>query len=79
MADLTVHEMLKQEIEMLPEELAEEVFDFLLFVKARHAEEDFLWRQAEEARAHRREHPDEVSTASAEEWEQTTARWRSEG
>ena len=42
MNTLNVREMLLREIKLLPEELAEEVFDFLLFVKEHHAEETFL-------------------------------------
>jgi hypothetical protein len=68
MSALTVHEMLQQEILLLPEPLAEEVFDFLLFIKARHAEEDFLWQQIEATRAYRQQHLDEVRTVTADEW-----------
>ncbi len=69
---LNTRELLQQEIASLPETLTEEVFDFVLFVKARRAEESFLWEQVEAARAYRRDHPDEVVTASADEWEATT-------
>jgi len=64
--------MLLREIKLLPEELAEEVFDFLLFVKEHHAEETFLWQQANEWRSYRQKNPQEVVTATAEEWEEAT-------
>lgn len=35
----TVHEALREEIDGLPEPLAREALDFILFVKSRHAEE----------------------------------------
>jgi len=69
MAVSSTLEMLRQEIASLPERLAEEVFDFVLFVKARRAEEAFLWEQVEATRAYRRDHPEEIITASADEWE----------
>ena len=62
---LTVREMLQQEIASLSEMLAEEVFDFVLFVKARRAEESFLWEQVEATYAYRRTHPEETVTATA--------------
>ena len=68
-----LQDVIKHEIDELPDDLAEEVFDFVLFVKARRAEEEFLWRQAEETLAYRREHPQEVMTATSAEWEETTA------
>ena len=51
MATLNTRELLQQEISSLPEALAEEVFDFVLFIKARRAEESFLWEQVEAAQA----------------------------
>ena len=72
MAAMNTREMLQHEIESLPDALAEEVFDFVMFVKARREEEAFLWEQAETAQAHRRAHPDEVITSTAEEWDAAT-------
>jgi hypothetical protein len=69
MATMNARELLEREIESLPEPLAAEVFDFVMFVKDRHAEEEFLWQQAEAAETYRREHPDKVMTASANEWD----------
>jgi hypothetical protein len=73
MSTLTVREMLKQEIDSLPEPLTEEVFDFVLFVKAQHAEEAFLWQQVEETRAYRQQHPQEVMTVTSAEWEDVSS------
>ena len=73
MANLNTRELLQEEIASLPDALAEEVFDFVLFVKARRAEESFLWEQAQAAQAYRRAHPDEVVTSTAEEWGEATA------
>jgi hypothetical protein len=70
--DRTVHEALREEIAGLPEPLAREALDFILFVKDRHAEEQFLWAQVEETRRHRAEHPDEVTTVTADEWDRLT-------
>jgi hypothetical protein len=67
-----VREMLLREVELLPEELAEEVFDFVLFVKQQHAEEAFLWRQVNEAQSYRQENPREVITATPDEWDEAT-------
>jgi len=67
-----IREKLQQEVASLSDALAEEVFDFVLFVKARRVEEAFLWEQAQAAEAYRRAHPDEVVTATADEWEATT-------
>lgn len=36
--DMTVHEALREESDGLPEPLAQEALDFILFVKSRHAE-----------------------------------------
>jgi hypothetical protein len=44
MAALMAHELLKSEVEALPEPMAAEVLDFVLFIKARHNEETYLWR-----------------------------------
>ena len=72
MSAQTVQEMLQDEIKSLPEPLVEEVFDFVLFMKARHAEEAFLWKQVKEAQDYRSQHPEEVITATPEEWEEST-------
>lgn len=72
MSILNVREMLLQEIRLLPEELAEEVFDFVLFVKEHREEETFLWEQVNETRSYRLKNPREVITATADEWEKAT-------
>ena len=69
----TAQQRLRAEVDSLSEPLAAEVFDFVEFLKARRAEEAFLWQQVGEARRHREQHPEEVLTATAEEWEQVTA------
>ncbi|NJN96331.1 MAG: hypothetical protein HC875_20550 [Anaerolineales bacterium] len=69
MSTQTIHKVLQQEIEALSPALIEEVLDFVLFVKARRAEENFLWQQIEETQQYRRQHPDEVMTVTAEEWD----------
>lgn len=69
----SIHEALQREVATLPETLAQEALDFVMFVKARHAEEAALWSRVEEARAHRAEHPEEVMEATADEWEAATA------
>jgi hypothetical protein len=72
MNTLNVREMLLREVKLLPEELAEEVFDFVLFVKEHHEEELFLWNQANEARAYRQQNPQDVISVTAEEWDKAT-------
>ena len=73
MSTPSVYEMLQNEIKTLPETLAEEVFDFVLFTKARHAEETFLWKQVKESGDYRAQHPEEVRTVLPEEWDTLTA------
>ena len=72
MAALMVREQLKYEVEALPEPMAAEVLDFVLFVKARYSEEAHLWRQVEAAHDRRRQHPEEVLTVTAAEWDALT-------
>jgi len=72
MATLTLQEMLKREVDLLPEVLAEEVLDFILFVKEQRAEGTFLWRQVEEAQAYRQQNPEDVSVVTAEQWDEIT-------
>ena len=74
MSTPTVYEMLQNEIGTLPEALAEEVFDFVMFAKARRAEEEFLWKQVKESHAYRAEHPQEVTTVTPDEWDALTLR-----
>jgi len=71
--DRTVQEALREEIAELPEPLAQEALDFILFMKSRRAEDQFLWSQVEETRRHRADHPEEVMTVSADEWDRLTA------
>ncbi len=78
MAALMVRERLKYEIEALPEPMAAEVLDFVLFVKARYNEEAYLWQQVEATHDRRRQHPEEVLTVTAAEWDALTAGLESE-
>jgi hypothetical protein len=73
MAVLMARELLKSEVEMLPEPIVAEVLDFVLFVKARHNEEAFLWQQVTTTQARRDQRPGEVQTVTAEEWDALTA------
>ena len=73
MTVLMARELLKHEIELMPELLAAEVLDFVLFVKARRAEESYLWQQVEATQARRDQHPEEVHTVTAAEWDELTA------
>jgi hypothetical protein len=66
-------DLLRQQVEALTEEMAEEVLDFVLFVRARRNEEEYLWQQAEETRAFREQHPEDIIVATAEEWDKATA------
>jgi hypothetical protein len=82
---MTVHEQIKHEVDALPAELAREVLDFTLFVKARYTdadeqriEEEFLWQKVLEAREYRRQHPEDVMTVTAEEWETLSAELEAE-
>ncbi|MEW6716787.1 MAG: hypothetical protein AB1345_04695 [Chloroflexota bacterium] len=72
MTALNIREMLLREVKRLPESLAEEVFDFVLFVKERHAEEAFLWQQVQETQSYRQKNPQDVISATAEEWDEAT-------
>ncbi len=73
MTVLMTRELLKHEIELMPELLAAEVLDFVLFVKARRAEESYLWQEVEVTRVRRGQHPEEVHTVTAAEWDELTA------
>jgi hypothetical protein len=73
MSTLTVYELLENEIKTLPESLAEEVFDFILFTKARRTEEAFLWKQVKETRAYRAQHPEDVTTVKSEDGTRITS------
>ena len=72
MSTLTTRELLQREIAGLPEDLLREVFDFLMFVRERRTEEEFLWEQVEAAQTYRQAHPNEVITATADDWEAAT-------
>jgi len=72
MRSMTVQELIQFEIAQLPEKLAREALDFIMYLRERQSEEDFLNEQVEIARAYRRAHPDEVITVTAEEWEAAT-------
>jgi hypothetical protein len=73
MSTVNTRELLQREIAVLPDDLLGEVFDFLMFVRERHSEEDFLWEQVEAAQAYQRAHPEDMTIATAEEWEAATA------
>jgi hypothetical protein len=72
MAQPLVRELLRREIETLPEDLAQEILDFLLFVRARRSEEAQLWAAVEAAKEHRRQHPASVQTVTPDEWDRLT-------
>ncbi len=72
MSTLTLQERLQHEVESLPPSLIEEILDFILFVKARRVEEDFLWQQVEKTRLYREQDPNNVMTVTAEEWDDLT-------
>ncbi len=69
----TIHDVLRHEIDTLPVRLAEEVLDFILFVKSRHAEELHLWQQIETTYAYRKQHPESVTTVTVKQWEEAMA------
>ncbi|MBM4457074.1 MAG: hypothetical protein FJ011_04785 [Chloroflexi bacterium] len=79
MAATMAYELLKREVETLPVPLAEQVLDFITFIKSRYAEDAFLWKQVETTQARRRKHPEEVMTVTAEEWDTLTAYLDGEG
>ena len=68
MSTVSAQRLLQQEIRALPDDLTVEVLDFVQFLKARRAEDSFLWQQVEETRAFREQHPEEVWTVSADEF-----------
>ena len=72
MKSLTVQELIQVEIAQLPEKLAREALDFIMYLRERQSEEDFLWEQVEAAQAYQRAHPEDVIIATAEEWEAAT-------
>jgi hypothetical protein len=73
MAQPLARDMLQQAITDLPDDLAREVLDFVLFVQARRTEEAQLWAEVEATRRYRQTHPDHTQTVSAEEWDRLTA------
>lgn len=68
----SVREQLKQQLELVSEDVAQEVLDFVLFVQSRRQEEDFLWQQVEETRKFREQHPDDVIVSTPEDWAKRT-------
>ena len=68
----SLRDQLRSEIDALPDALAEEVIDFIIFVKDRHAEDAYLWQQVEAAQAHRDRHPEDVRTVTVDELEALT-------
>lgn len=69
MNEPTVLDMLRSEIELLPDDLAAEVIDFILFLKARHGEDVELWRAVEAAHSRREADPADVRTVTLDEWD----------
>ena len=69
MSVLTMQERLQREVSTLPEDLAREVFDFLVYVRDQQTEDDFWREQIEAAEAYRHDHPEDVMIMTAEEWE----------
>jgi len=65
----SIRQQLRDEVEALPEALAAEVVDFILFLRDRHAEETYLWQKVEATHAHRQRHPDDVHTVNVDELE----------
>lgn len=69
MNEPTALELLRAEIESLPADLAAEVIDFIVFLKARRAEEADLWREVEAAHSRRDANPGDVRTVTLDEWD----------
>ena len=70
MTPTTMRETLKRQVDTWPDELVEYVFDFVQFVaQDQQAEEAFLWQKAEEAHAYDQQHPEEIRTVTAEDWD----------
>jgi hemerythrin superfamily protein len=70
MTPATMRETLKRELDRWPDELVEYVFDFVQFVTGdEQAEETFLWQKVKEAHAYDQQHPEDVTTVTAEVWD----------
>ena len=66
----TKRETLKRDLDRWPDELVEDVFDFVQFVTGdQQAEDVFLWHKIEESRTYDQQHPEEVITMTAEAWD----------
>lgn len=74
MSEMSARDVLKLEIESLPEDLAAEVLDFIAFMRQRRTEEAFLWQQAVAAEARMASQPDDIQTVTRSEWESLTQR-----
>jgi hypothetical protein len=72
MKSMTIQELIQFEIAQLPDKLAREALDFIMYLRERQSEEEFLWEQVEAAQQYRREHPEDVIIMTAEEWEAAT-------
>jgi hypothetical protein len=72
MSPRSARETLKVEIDSLPEELAEEVLDFIGFMRQRRDEESFLCHEARAAEERMAASPDDVQTLTRAEWEALT-------
>ena len=68
-----LQQLVYQEIQTLPDNLLEELLDFIQFLNTNQTETTFLWEQVEETYAHRLQHPDKMTIATAEEWLAHTA------
>lgn len=77
MSEPTLHEMLRLEIESLPEALAAEVIDFIVFLKTRHGEDVELWGEVVAAHDRRQSTPTDVRTVALDEWEALADRGQS--
>lgn len=75
MTPTTMRETLKRQLDTWPDELVEYVFDFVQFmIKDEHAEEAFLWQKVEEAQDYDRQHPEQIRTVTAEDWDRMVGR-----
>jgi hypothetical protein len=72
MSTLNACQLLKEQVDLLSDEMAEEVSDFVFFVRARRKEEEFLGQQVQETREHRQQHPQDAVVATAGEWVRAT-------
>ena len=60
---------IRTEVAGMPATLLRSVYDYVLFLKSERAEEAYLWQKAQESEAYLREHPDEVTTMTAQDFD----------